>query len=312
VTETHPQISVLSLNTAIDRVVRLERLVPGGVMRAEDATAFAGGKGLNVARALRRLSEQVQVIGFLGGSVRPFIENACTKASIQTVWAPTAGDSRTCTILIDEASGSQTVVNEPGPRVQQSEIDVLLQTVRASVRAGDLLCISGSAPPGVADELYGQIVREMNERGVRVLVDASGGALCEAVSAQPWAVCPNEDELRAATGETGDTTHAAGALGAAIPVVIVTLGRRGCLLVHEGQTWRVHAPTIREVNAVGSGDAFAAGFLAGIARGQSPIDAVTLAVACGASNASRLEPSIGPESEIERLRLGVRVERLPT
>jgi tagatose 6-phosphate kinase len=312
VTDVHPQISVLSLNTAVDRVVRLERLIPGGVMRAKGATAFAGGKGLNVARALRRLGQEVQVVGFLGGTVRPFIESACADAGIRTAWAPTSGDSRTCTILIDEANGSQTVVNEPGPSVTRSEIDALLETLRASVRSGDLLCISGSAPPGMPDELYGQIVGQMNERGVRVLVDATGGALRAAVSARPWAVSPNEDELRSATGEGGDTAHVAGVLGATIPVVIVTLGRRGCLLVDEGRAWRVHPPAIREVNAVGSGDAFAAGFLAGIARGQLPVDAVTLAVACGASNASRLEPTIGPPDEIEHLRREVRVEPLIT
>jgi 1-phosphofructokinase family hexose kinase len=305
-----PRVTVLSMNTAIDRVLRIPRLVPGTVMRTDGALAFAGGKGLNVARNLRLLHEDVQVVGFLGGAVRDFIQSWCNELEIHTIWAPTAGQSRTCTILIDNETGTQTVVNEPGPTVSPAEVDGLMAALHGAVQPGDLLCISGSAPPGVPDDLYGRIVREMNDREVRVLVDATAGPLRSALEAIPWAVCPNEQELRVTMIENRDTLEPTRELGENIPVVIVTLGREGCLLASEGHVWRLHPPIIDEVNAVGSGDAFAAGFLAGTLEGEPPIDAVTLGVACGASNAGRLEPGIGSRDEVEGLRGKIRIEEL--
>jgi tagatose 6-phosphate kinase len=277
-------------------------LLPGEVMRVEDATAYAGGKALNVARNLRRLGESVRVVGFLGGTVRSFIEGWCAEAGVDATWVTTAGESRTCVTLVDREAGTQSVVNEPGPQVTGAEVKALLSMLQEHVQSGDYLCVSGSAPPGVTDETYGEIVRAMRDRGVRVLVDATVGPLRAALQALPWAVAPNESELRMTMMESGeDMAEPARELGKDIPVVIVTLGREGCMLATDGLVWRVQAPHIKEVNAVGSGDAFVAGFLAGVQRGMCTVDAVKLGTACGASNAERLEPGIGPWGEVETL-----------
>jgi fructose-1-phosphate kinase PfkB-like protein len=78
----------------------------------------------------------------------------------------------------------------------------------------------------------------------------------------------------------------------------------------DGCIWSLKPPQVQTVNAVGSGDAFAAGFLAGTGRRLSVLDAVALGIACGASNAIRLEPDIGPPEEIEDLAGRVRVNQL--
>lgn len=270
-------------------------------MRAVRTRAVAGGKGLNVARNVRRLGRPVRVVGFLGGSPREFIQRWCDRAGIETAWTVIEGETRTCVIITDPDGEGQTVVNEPGPCLGAEDVERLMATLHASVTAGDLLCISGSAPPGVPDMTYRRIVREMGEREVRVLVDATGGALRCALEGGPWAVTPNEEELRAALGGVGTPAEMARGLAARVPVTIVTLGSAGCLLAAEGRLERVRPPSVREVNAVGSGDAFAAGFLVGIQRGNEPLEAVRLGAACGASNATQLDPGIASEAEVASL-----------
>lgn len=305
-------ITVLSLNTAIDRVLVVPGFEPGRVYRAERAHPYAGGKGLNVVRALYRLGAAVRVIGFLGGSPKPFVEERCTAMGVGQHWVETAGESRTCAIIVDPGSGEQTVVNEPGPTVADADLERLRSVLQAATVSGDVLCISGSAPPGAPDGLYAEIVRSMHDRGVRVLADVSGAVLRLTLDAHPWAVAPNLDECVAAFSDVDRSrvtpADMAKRLVEHAELALLTLGREGLVVADGRHAWLLHPPPVETVNAVGSGDAFVAGFLAGIARDLSPLDAARLGVACGASNAARLEPDIGTPDEVETLAAAVTVE----
>lgn len=292
---------VLSLNTALDRVWVVPGLQIGEVHRTEQTTVYAGGKGLNVARVLRSLGQPVRVIGFLGGAPASRIEERCEHLGVETHWVRITGESRTCLILVDPENGRQTVVNEPGPRVTPEEVMQLRTVLDDTLRTDDVLAISGSAPPGAPNTLYREVVECGHERGVQVLVDASGDALCHALDAGPWAVAPNLDEARAIAGSVDSPRDVAVWLASRADIALLTLGAEGVLCAGDEELWQLRPPTVPVVNAVGSGDAFVAGFLAGTVQGCSSLDAVRLGVACGASNAARLEPGIGSPEEIEHL-----------
>lgn len=300
-------IVVLSMNTAIDRVVQIRRFVPGEVYRAERAGSFAGGKALNVARVLRQLDAPVRVVGTLGGGPEQFIREWCERRKVDARWVNITAESRTCMTVVDPESGRQTVVNEPGPSITPVEIERVRDEVERSVAAGDIMCISGSSPPGVPDTFYADLVCSMGVRGVRVLVDASGEPLRAALEARPWAAVPNVLECASALGGTADPEVLVAALRVQVGHAMVTLGARGLLYAHGDGAWRVTPPRIETMNAVGSGDALVAGFLAGTMRGLDGLQAVRLGTACGASNAARFEPGIGRIDEIERLSKAVRV-----
>lgn len=300
---------VLSLNTAVDRTLLVPYLRPGRVHRATRAHRTAGGKGLNVARALRRLGMQVRVIGFLGGVAAPFVHEQCAEIGIEQRWVDIADESRTCVIAVDEEAGGQTVLNEPGPQIQGPELDWLRDELELyGGTAGDILCISGSAPPGVGDGFYAEVVRAARARDVRVLVDASGESLRRASQEHPWAVAPNLREAVDAFGERGGPEALARGLGSEAEHVLITLGARGVVYVTGGECTALRPPAVRALNAVGSGDALVAGFLAGISEGLVPIDAARLGVACGASNAARFEPDVGSREEVEALAAEVTAE----
>ena len=304
-------ILVLSLNTAIDRTIVVRGLHLGEVHRAQSVHLYAGGKGLNVARALRRLEQQVRVVGWLGGAPERFVRSQCADLGIEQRWINIADESRTCVIVLDPDSGEQTVVNEPGPQVSEAETEQLLVELRRSAQPGDILCISGSTPPGVPDTLYSQIITDLRRLDVRVLVDTSGPALRESVAARPWAIAPNYEECVATFGAASMPAGITRQLAGTVEHALVTLGAEGVLYGHADQIVRALPPRVQAVNAVGSGDAFVAGWLTGMNRGDDPEDALCLAVACGASNASRLEPEVGSADEVQRLLAQVEIKPEP-
>lgn len=303
-------IVVLSANTAVDRVLLIPSFRAGAVFRAERAEDFAGGKGLNVARVLRMLGERVRVVGTLAGAPGPAIDAWCQEAGVDTTWVTVAGETRTCTIVVDPGSGRQTVLNTPGPRLAPRDIDRLRDAIHRGTVQGDILCISGSAPPGVPDHFYGDIVLACRQRGVRCLLDVSGAALRLALEMRPWAASPNAHEYAGALSLPLDQPALVSQLASSTEHAILTLGEEGLMYAHAGVELRITPPRLKTVNAVGSGDACVAGFLAGMERGWADEDAIRFGVACGASNASRFEPGIGGPEEVERLAAQVTVERI--
>jgi tagatose 6-phosphate kinase len=299
---------ILSLNTAVDRTLSVPGFSIGQIHRADRVEVAAGGKGLNVARVVRQLGEPVRVVGFLGGVASAFIHEQCAIMGIEQRWIDIVGETRTCVIAVDPRSGVQTVLNEPGPTVTPAEVEGVREEIEYYSLAGDTLCISGSAPPGVPDGFYARIVEEARERGVTVLADVSGADLRSVAEERPWALTPNEDEYRGAFGDDGDPQDMARRLAARCDHAVLTLGHRGVLHASGDAAEWLRLPAVHTVNAVGSGDAFVAGFLTGSARGMSPPDAVRLGMACGAANASRFEGGIGAQDDLSELM--TRIERV--
>lgn len=299
-------ITVLSCNTALDQTMLVPHFQAGQVFRAEETHTEPGGKALNVARTVRQLGASVRVIGFLGGNIAPLIEAGCAALGIEQRWVRIAGASRTCIIVVDPVTGRQTVLNPPGPSVTAAEVRSLFDLLCATLQPGDLLAISGSAPPGVPDGWYGEVVRAVP--GVRVLVDAAGARLAAALDARPWAVAPNQEETISALGPA-QPCHLLDQLERASQVAILTQGARGALVALPSGRWRLVPPDIAARNAVGCGDALVGGFLTAIAGGADLLEAARFGVAAGTANAARLEQGVR-RAEVEALACQVRVEPL--
>src|SRR5438876_5117938 len=105
---------IVNLNLAIDKTIEAPHLVPGGVHRSTSTSTRAGGKGVNVARALKALGEQSLLIGFTGGPTGELIRDGLSRASLNFLDVRVNGDSRTCFIIREADSHSETVINEPG------------------------------------------------------------------------------------------------------------------------------------------------------------------------------------------------------
>jgi len=303
-------ITVLSLNTAIDRTLLVPGFRLGQVHRAQQAWTEAGGKGLNVARVVRQLGESVRVLGFVGGEAQGCIEERCTELGIEQRWTEIGGESRTCMIVADPETGRQTVVNEQGPEIRAEEAERLLGTLETTLAAGDLLSIAGSLPPGLPADFYANVIRIGQQADARVLVDAGGMTLRLTLKAHPWAAAPNEEECSAALGTAQTPLALAHRLAEHCDYALLTLGPAGLIVASAEGTYCVQPPKTPAVNAVGSGDAFVAGFLVGTADELPANQAARLGAACGAANAGRFEQGIGSRGEVEAVLGRVRMERV--
>jgi 1-phosphofructokinase family hexose kinase len=305
---TGPTVHVVSPNPAQDRLQVVPRLVIGEVHRATEVVSRPGGKGMIVARGVVRLGGRAALHGFVGGPVGAQISAGCRELGIVDRHLPIDGETRVTTVLVDSATGTSTVVNEPGPQVHPADVDALVDGLLAAVRPGDLVVCTGSLPRGAGPDLYSRCVTALRGHEVLTVVDTSGPGLALAVRAGPDVLKVNEEELRADAdlagpgAEVGLPTLMGRALDAGVGAVVVTRGAAGLSYRSATEGWDVTSPSVSVVNATGSGDMMLAGFVTALAQGSDREAALRTGAAAGAANAARLEPDLSGPDEVVALR----------
>jgi 1-phosphofructokinase family hexose kinase len=311
-------IVTVTLNAAIDRTITVPNFQRGQRHRASNGLPLAGGKGINIARALKTLGVPVVATGLAGGQTGLRIVERLTDEAILNDFVRIEGESRTSTAVVDPAGGTYTEIYEWGPAVKPEELAILLEKLHYLSQGADLVVLAGSLPRDVADGFYAEAIRDLTRRHVRAVLDCEGEPLRLGVEAEPFLVSPNQREAEALVGQEfhDDEDFDLGLeriaeLGA--KNVIVT-NEHGCVaLLREGrQTIRLRAtpPRVEPVSAIGASDVLLAAFLAASVAGRPPEECLRAAVAAGA--ASTLEVGAGrfePRSA-GRLQAGVEMTEL--
>ncbi len=284
-------IIAVTPNPAIDHTVLIDDLTIGSVHGGATGVQVAGGKGLNVARAVRSLGADVIAVGPAGGATGAAIVSLAQAEGIDARFTDIQGSSRICTILTN-GSGVSTVVNEVGPEVSAQEWDRFVEDLRTVVTSAQVVTISGSLPPGSAPESLSALAEVCPQDDDHVWIDCYPTWMGEAIDTGR-SVKVNHAEAAAGLGRSIPTVgRSAWAVGAAAEIVqrgarqcIVTLGSEGAVWVTPDVVLVGEVPRIDAVNAVGSGDSFLAGIAVAIERGEDPERALALALAAGAANA---------------------------
>jgi 1-phosphofructokinase family hexose kinase len=296
-------IVTVTLNAAVDRTLTVPNVQLGHRHRASQVLTIAGGKGINVARALKRLDVPVVATGLAGGRTGTRLVEELTAEGILNDLVRIGAESRTSTAVVDPTSDTYTEINEWGPAVQDEELKILFEKLHYLSRGADFVVLAGSLPRAVDVGFYGEAIRDLQRRGVQTVLVAEGDSLRHGVEAEPWLAAPNEHDAEALVGqEFGDDEDFVTGLDAIAERgarnVIITL-EEGCFArireerkVHR---YKVLAPAVERVSAVGSGDALLAGFLAARLEGKQVVEALRQAVAAGAAStlelgAGRFEP----------------------
>jgi 1-phosphofructokinase/tagatose 6-phosphate kinase len=307
-------IVTVTLNAAIDRTLTVPNFQLGQRHRASQGLTLAGGKGINVARALKRLDIPVVATGLAGGRTGTRIVEELTSEAILNDFVRIADESRTSTAVVDPTTATYTEINEWGPHVEPDELAILLDKISYLARGADMVVFAGTLPRGVDDSFYADAIRELNRRQVRAVLDSEGLPLRLGVEAEPFLVTPNQREAEGLAGqEFRDDEDYLMAVDR-----IADMGARNVLVTAESRSFglfredrkrhrfRALAPRVDPVSAVGSGDVLLAAFLA--ARlADKPFDAALRnAVAAGA--ASTLEVGAGRFEPREAGRLTKKVD----
>lgn len=284
-------IITVTLNAAIDNTLAVPHFRLGARHRAVEKRAAAGGKGINVARALKCLGQPVIATGFAGGVTGTRIIEYLTAESVLNDFVRIGEESRTSTVLIDPTNGEQTEINEHGPVVTETELELFREKLFYLARGAEICVIAGSIPRGIPSDFYAELVTELRKNNVRTLLDAEGEVMMQAMKAEPDLVTPNVIEAEGLVGrEFVDDEDLASApcelLGLGAREAIVT-DAKGCWVALNSEpnvTFHVQAPELDAVTSVGSGDALLAGLVTARYIGLDDEPAMRYAVACGAES----------------------------
>jgi 1-phosphofructokinase family hexose kinase len=295
-------------NPALDRIQLLPEFRPYEVNRVARVISLAGGKGMIVARAARRLGAQVTAYGFVGGSVGQFIRQGCDSMGAVDRHVEVSGETRITPVIIEERTGRSTVLNEKGPYVGPEAERELLDDLALRIAEDDVVITTGSLPEGCRPDFHACVIDIALQCGARPLVDAHGAALGALTAALSLDGYPHDRskviikinvhelaELLAVSVAVDDKTLAdqvAGLVDRLGTTIVVTRGANGAVWHQAGTEIYVTSPEVEIVNATGSGDSFLAGLAFALGQGRTPDEAMTLASAMGAANAAVLTPEI--------------------
>jgi 1-phosphofructokinase len=295
----------VTLNPSLDRTLEVERLERGAVLRTSTPTLEAGGKGVNVTRALAANGIQSTAVLPIGGGEGAELARLLELDGVVADVVPVAGQTRS-NITIAEVDGTVTKLNEPGPAISAHELEALSTAISDATTAGDWLVISGSMPPDFTGEQVTGLLAGVAGRGIHLAVDTSGEALLAALDARPRLIKPNRAELAELVGRPlrsiADVIEAArGIHERGVEIVLVSLGADGAVLVGPDQVLVGESQVATPRSTVGAGDCFLAGFLSKFSVDDADLQAALLeALAWGAAAAALPGTSVPAPADIDR------------
>lgn len=285
-------MKVLCIGTtpAAQRVMIFRKLTPDAVNRAVTTLDGVAGKAINVAKILKTLGAHPIAAGFLGGPRGEFLRAAIAEKNIESDFVAVTAPTRQCITVIDESAGTHTELVEESHPVRLADFGKFMTLVRRRITGCRAAVMSGTIASGCPATLYRDCVRLAENAGALSVVDALGVALTEALTAKPGLVKPNQTELAATIGRKLNSE--ASVMRAMRELcergaqrVIVTAGREPALAFDGKIFWRIITPRIQAVNPIGSGDAFTAGAVIRLLRGDDLGEACRWGAAVAAANA---------------------------
>jgi 1-phosphofructokinase family hexose kinase len=286
-------ILAAGLSPAWQQILRFDSFVAGEVNRAVESHWCASGKVLNVAVALNHLGASGKALAVVGGWAGAEVRREFEQAGIAARWIETAAATRVCTTIVDGGNGATTELVENASAITERERRCFVEAYREEARSAAVVVLTGSLPAGTPNEFYREL---MACTPGRVVLDARGPELFDALARQPFLVKPNRQELARTVGRSlateADVTTAMRELNdRGAEWVLVTDGGNAAHVSTAGCLYRIAPPAREIVNPIGSGDCLAAGIAYGIAVGADPMDAIRIGFAAAAENVGRLLPA---------------------
>lgn len=307
----------VTANAAIDRTLRVERLVVGRLHQAREDTAQAGGKGVNVARVLHAMGIPVHAIVVVAGGSGDFICADLTRSGIPYTRVGAEGVSRTCLELVDESSGAVTQIHGDGVRGSRELAASLIEAVGRRATGADWVAICGSVPRGFPLDGADALADAARTAGAHLAVDTSGEALARFLRRGPDLVRVNRAELMEALGRNrlriaGQSLGIGWPGGDPPPLALVSDGAAPVRAWSRARgRATVTPPPVAVSNPIGCGDAMLAGVLARLVAGHGEDAAIAYGIGVGAAQAEARTPGHLDLARADELTRGITVRWSP-
>ena len=293
-------IYTVTLNPALDYVLKLDKLDFEDINRADRAKLYFGGKGINVSKVLCELESENIALGFAGGFTGEKLESLLSAESIKTDFVHINGDTR---INVKIRYQKELDINVSGPEISESEINELIDKLDKA-KQGDYVVFAGSVSKNLPSDVYERMMKRCAE-GVNFVVDAEGDLLLNSLKYKPFLIKPNHHELAKLFGteiksEEDVITYAKKLRGMGAKNVLVSLAENGAVLLDENNTiHRIKNAEGTLINSVGCGDSMVAGFISGYIKTGDYAYSLKLATAC--ANATAYSEGLASREQIEKL-----------
>ena len=294
-------IYTITLNPALDYTIDIKKLILNQINTSENEYILPGGKGINVSIILKRLEIESIALGFISGftgkEIKRLVENENVKTDFINI---EKGRSRINVKILEE--NNETAINTTGPLVHNQDIENLYKKLDI-LTENDILVLSGSIPKGISEDIYEAICARVQEKKVKIIVDATKDLLLKTLKYKPFLIKPNHHELGEIfnlkiTNKEQALEYAKMLRQKGAKNVLVSMGSNGSVLLDEdGKTYK--KDIIRKknaINTVGAGDSMVAGFLAGYLKYQNYEDALNLAVSSATATVNSVY--LGTKDEI--------------
>ncbi len=259
------KILTLTLNPAIDVHCHTENFRPYKENQCVVTDREAGGKGVNISRALTFNGVENLALVVLGGengeSFRKSLE--ADGLVLKTVTVP--GSIReNITLHCDNAD--ETRISFAGFTAEDSLLDQVSQVLEGEIDGNTAVTFTGSNPKGLSMAKTKEFLRDLQGKGAKIVIDSRSFTLADLTEMKPWLIKPNQEEISAYLGREIETLEevCAAALDLhkkGIANVMISMGPKGALLVCEEGIFIANPPKIQALSSIGAGDSSVAGFL---------------------------------------------------
>ena len=267
---------VLTPNPCFDEIILVPALQAGNVHRALKNETSAGGKGINVVRAVSSLGGKPTLILMLPKIQSDLYKSLLVSENITANFLEIEGQVRKAIIINQESSPEITVINGKGPKIEAKAWDDYCALAAANTKPEDLVLLMGSMPTGIPENGIDLLATAIKNVGGQILVDTSPASFSASSKVVLDFITPNLEEAEALiTGNSGnlfivDDTNvperamiaAAKLQGKVAANVFITAGKHGCAFNNGTQSWFLPGYKIEDSqykSAVGAGDSFVAG-----------------------------------------------------
>ena len=282
-------IVTVTINPALDKSAKVDGLIPEQKLSCHSIHYQAGGGGINISRILTRLGTDSSCIFSSGGDNGKQLERLLIKENIRISPIQISNVTRENFSVVDTNTNQQYRFGMSGETLSETELETITDNIINSVDEGDVLALSGSLPPKTPSDYYVQLIKLLEKKKVKVVLDTSGPALKEAIKYPVCLVKPNQKELAILAGKDFLTNKEQEEFAMSliqsngIEYVAVSMGARGAFMASKEGVVYQQSPSIPVRSTIGAGDSMVAGLIYGIKNNFPPEKMLLYGVACGSA-----------------------------
>lgn len=309
------KIITVTLNPSLDKTFNIGKFEKGKVNRPESARIDAGGKGINVSRALANFQTESVALGISGGENGRILEEILKREGVTADFLKVSGNTRMNYKIFDMHTGDTTDINEQGIYMSEECEKLFSEKYKQALKKSEFVVLAGSIPPNTPCDIYKKLAEVAEKENVKVILDAEGTPLREGIKAKPFAIKPNLREFEDLCGKTMKTqTDILNGMRElceyGIKFAVVSLGADGAIFMRGRVAYKTGASKVERKSTVGCGDSVVAGMVYSLSKGFDLKKTAMFSAACGSVSATKDGTNMCTINEVNAFYHNIPIDRI--